>query len=136
MGFGTFSWHIKMKSRVVAGLSSSAVSVVDDEVSPPPWGNAIPSLLPLLANIASRGASSTVGRTVRFDLSLLLYLTGYTGYSLWLQKKRYINIARKHRNRPNNRKKDSGYSGYSGYKGFFPKASIFPGVGRSVTETM
>ena|SRR5438270_857153 len=83
-----------------------------------------------------RGTSSAVERTVRSDLSLLLYLTGYTGYSLWLQKKRYINIARKHQNKPNNRKKDGGYSGYSGYKGFFPKASNFPGVGWSVTETI
>ena len=61
-------------------VSSSAVGVVDDMVSPPLWGNAIPSLLSLLANIAPRGASSAVGRTVRSDLSLLLYLTGYTGY--------------------------------------------------------
>src|ERR1043165_1955976 len=52
---------------VIAGLSSSAVGVVDDMVSPSPWGNAIPSLLPLLANIAPRGASSAVRRTVRSD---------------------------------------------------------------------
>src|ERR1043165_3091763 len=52
---------------VVAGLSSSAVGVVDDMVSPPPWGNAIPSLLSQLANIAPRGASSAVRRTVRSD---------------------------------------------------------------------
>ena len=69
------------------------------------WDKTNPSLLSRLANIASRGTLSAVGRTVRSDLSLLLYLTGYTGYSLWLQKKRYINIARKHRNKPNNRKK-------------------------------
>src|SRR6266496_1382905 len=102
--------------------------------SPPLWGNANLSLLSRLANIAPRSTLSAIGRTVRSDLSLLLYLTGYTDYSLWLQKKRYINIARKHRNKPNNRKKGGGYSGYSGYKGFFPKASNFPRVGRSVTE--
>ena len=72
--------QIRFRSESSLVVSSSAVGVVDDMVSPPPWGNANPSLLSLLANIAPRGASSAVGRTVRSDLSLLLYLTGYTGY--------------------------------------------------------
>src|SRR4051812_7595795 len=84
----------KVSSLVV---SSSAVSIVDDMVSPPPWGNTIPSLLSLLANIAPKGALSAVGRAVGSDLSLLLYLTyipcHHCHHSCY-QKKRYINIAR------------------------------------------
>ena len=131
-----FKCKFILKYNVVAGQCFLRQGVFTTSHRPLSGANANPSFLPQLANIAPRGASSAVGRTVRFDLSLLLYLTGYTGYSLWLQKKRYINIARKHRNKPNNRKKGGGYSGYSGYKGFFPKASNFPGVQQSVTETM
>ena len=78
-------------------VSSSAVGVVDDMVSPPKWGKANPSLLSLLANIAPKGALSAVGRAVRSDLSLLLYLTYipcHHCHHSCHQKKRYINIAR------------------------------------------
>src|ERR1041385_3003088 len=118
-------------NQVVAGLSSSAVGVVDDMVSPPPWGNAIPSLLPLLANIAPRGASSAVRRTVRSDSLTPTISNLYTLSTLSTLLSTEEEIYKYSKNVikwPKNGKKGGVNTVNTVNTGFFPKSSNFSGV--------